>query len=212
MLDAARRANRILMIGHVLRFWPAYRYLHRVVSSNEYGDVRSATFTRYCGLPDWSPWLLDPSRSGGAIFDLLIHDLDQILLLFGPPASVRAKTFGNADAVSASLLYPGGPEVRLQGGWLASGTAFSMGFQVRTVRAQLDLTPDGLILADAKGQRRLDLDETDAFADEIGYFQDCCENNREPSRCPPEQSAAAVKLAHAVMKARSSEEEVKCEL
>src|SRR5438270_13937750 len=33
MLSGARSADRVLMIGHVLRFWPAYVYLRDFVSS-----------------------------------------------------------------------------------------------------------------------------------------------------------------------------------
>lgn len=214
MLRAAGQAKRILMIGHVLRFWPAYTQLGSFIAAGENGAVTSATFTRYCGVPDWSSWLPKEERSGGAVLDLLIHDLDQILLLFGPPAALRAKALGNEDAVTATFLYPNGPEVRLQGGWLAAGTPFSMGFQVQAERAQIELTPKGLTVSDLDGrQKSTPIEEADPFTAELSYFRECCEAGRKPDRCPPEQSAAAVKLALLVKQSRSLDgEEVTCAL
>ncbi len=159
MIAAAEAAGRVLMIGHVLRFWPAYDQLAEFVTTARYGPVRSATFTRMCGLPEWSPWLADEAQSGGAILDLLIHDIDQVLRLFGMPTAVRAKGLGTLDAITASLLYPNGPEVRLQGGWLAPGTPFSMSFQVRAAAAELELRSSSLLLSDRRRKSACDRNE-----------------------------------------------------
>ena len=214
MLACAQQANRVLMIGHVLRFWPAYEYLHQAVASGQYGKVQMATFTRMCGLPDWSAWLPDPAKSGGGVLDLLVHDVDQILLLFGPPAAVRAKPLGDSDALTATLLYPDGPEVRLQGGWMMSGTPFSMAFQVRTERAFLDMGPQGLTLSDAQGeQQKIDDPGADPYLAQLSYFLECCDTGSKPDRCPPEASAAAVKLALLLKQSRDLDgEEIPCVL
>ncbi len=42
MLRARERSRGILMVAHVLRFWPAYRFLHEVVACRAYGAIRSA--------------------------------------------------------------------------------------------------------------------------------------------------------------------------
>jgi predicted dehydrogenase len=195
MLASAKEGNRVLMIGHVLRFWPAYEYMQQFVRSGDTGEVQSATFTRTCGLPDWSSWLLSKERSGGAVLDLLVHDLDQVLLLFGTPDAIRAKPLGTFDAVTATFLYRDGPEIRVQGGWLASGTPFSMAFQVRTTHALLEMEPNGLMLSDVEGERSsVQLPNADPYAEQLSYFQQCCDNGRRPDRCPPEASALAVKV------------------
>jgi predicted dehydrogenase len=214
MLAKAKEADRILMIGHVLRFWPAYEYLQQFVALNEFGPVQTATFTRMCGLPDWSSWLTDTAKSGGAVLDLLIHDMDQILLLFGAPKAVRAKPLGNFDALTATLLYPNGPEIRLQGGWMASGTPFSMRFQVRTAGALLELGPNGLTLSDADGtQRKIQLPDANPYMEQLRYFQQCCEPGQKPDRCPAEAAAAAVKVALLLRRSRDLDgEEIPCAL
>jgi predicted dehydrogenase len=213
MMDAAKRNKRVLMIGHVLRFWPDYEMLSDFVKSAPYGRVLSATFTRSCGLPDWSAWLPVEERSGGAVVDLLIHDIDQALALFGMPDRVSAKKLGSTDALTASLLYPDSAlEVRVQGGWFPPGTPLSMGFQVRAERAELRLGPEGLSLNPpdpnlSPGRKQPE----EIYRKELAYFISCCETGTTPSVCPPEESAMALKLALLMKESRAKGgEQIKC--
>ena len=208
MMAAAKENHRVLMIGQVLRFWPEYEYLREFVRGGKYGAILSATFRRSCGLPDWSFWLPVEGRSGGAILDLLIHDIDQAILLFGLPKAVSAKRLGGVDGLTATLLYPQGPEVRIQGGWFESGTPLQMGFQVRAERAELCFDAGGLRLNDASGKSRaIELPQVQAFEQEIAYFVACCEQGQWPDRCPPEESRLAVKLALSLQESRAKEGE-----
>ncbi len=212
MIAVSEEHNRVLMIAQVLRFWPEYLYLQKFASSGEYGPVRSATFVRRSGIPDWSNWLPDKTRSGGAIFDMLIHDIDQILMLFGLPDRVVGKSMGELDTLAASLLYANGPEVRLQGGWFTAGSPFSMSFQVRTDHALLELTSSGLFLSDRTGQRKkVELPAEDPFLSEIAYFTECCVENAPPTRCLPRDSAKAVEIALLLTQSRAmGGEQLKC--
>jgi predicted dehydrogenase len=211
MLEAADKCNRVLMIAHVLRFWPEFNFLHNFVHSRQGGQVRAATFQRRCGIPDWSGWLPIEARSGGAVLDLLVHDIDQALMLFGLPETITATPVGDVDAIDARLSYPNGLEVRIEGGWLASGTPFSMGFAARSEHALLELNAEGLFLDDGTGRHKVQPPEGDAYDAEIGYFVDCCRTGKRPDRCLPQQSAQAVKLALALKKARAKGgEPIKC--
>ena len=211
MMSAARQNNRILMIAQVLRFWPEYVALKDFVAGRKFGVVRSATFVRQCGLPDWSKWLPVPERSGGAVIDLLVHDIDQVISLFGMPEWVSAKPLGDVDAITATLFYSGGPEVRVQGGWFSPDVPFQMGFQVRAERAEMELTPDGLMLSDQTGKRKKVETSGDGYEAEIIYFMDCIRGGKQPQRCLPVDSARAVKLALAMKESRAmGGEQVKC--
>ena len=212
MVAASEKYGRTLMIGQVLRFWPEYRYLSGFVNEAEYGRIRSATFVRRCGVPDWSCWLPDESRSGGAVLDLLSHDIDQALALFGVPQRVAAKSIGGPDTAMATLLYPDGPEVRIQGGWFAPQTPLSMTFQVRAERAELEWMPRGLRLSDERGQvRDVSAGTADAYQAEIGYFVDCCRTRTAPTRCPAQESALAVKVALLIKRSRAADgQQVEC--
>ncbi len=196
MLKAAAENDRQLMIAHVLRFWPEYQKLREFVQGGNYGVVRSATFVRKCGIPDWSRWLTNEGESGGAILDLLIHDIDQMLMLFGVPERVAAKSMGGPDTVSAVFIYPSNIEIRVQGGWFDSGLPFAMSFQVRADRGLLELTPEGLMLSDVHGQRtKVEAGNGDPYTAELAYFVQCCTTGQKPEICLPADSAKAVEIA-----------------
>jgi predicted dehydrogenase len=212
MIAAAEKAKRTLMIGQVLRFWPEYMALQDFGAAKKYGAIRSATFIRQCGMPDWSKWLPVDARSGGAAMDLLIHDIDQALLLCGIPDRVSAKKLGDGDGLMATLIYPGGPEVRIQGGWFQPGMPLKMTFQAVAERAQMDFSQDGLFLSDATGQRtKVEPNGPDGYQAEVAYFIECCRTQAEPLRCTPRASADAVKVALRLKQSRSLDgEQIKC--
>ena len=120
MVSAAEDHGRILMAAQVVRFLPAYTALREVVKRGELGSVRTALFRRRCAAPAWGGWLTDPAQSGGGIFDLLIHDVDYCLHLFGRPEALLAAGYedlaSGIDCVDAQLFYPHGV-VAVSGGW-----------------------------------------------------------------------------------------------
>jgi len=212
MLAAAHRAGKTLMVAHVLRFWPEYLELRRSIDNGGLGAVRRAIFERLCGLPDWSKWLTDSARSGGAIVDLLIHDVDQAIALFGLPQEVECRSVEAVDTIEAVLLYSSGLEVRIRGGWYPSGTPFSMGFEVEGTRGTMKLEGGRLEVKNsaearntATGWEPVTVPKGDGYESEIAYFVDCCREGRAPSRCLPEDSARAVQLSILLRQARLEE-------
>jgi predicted dehydrogenase len=206
MIAAAKSAGRVLMIGQVLRFWPEYEVLRDAVREKRYGAVRQVEFRRSAGLPDWSRWLPQEARSGGAVVDLLVHDIDQAVALFGMPKTVSAKSLGAEDTIDAALDYgEGGPPVRIKGGWLPVGTPFSMGFRLEAERGTLELGGDGLFLEDEAGRRAMEAPKGDGYRNELAYFAECCSRGLRPERCPPEESAAGIALALLLKDSRAKE-------
>jgi predicted dehydrogenase len=210
MLAAAGRAGKTLMVAHVLRFWPEYLELRRFLDEPDLGAVKRATFERRCALPDWSHWLPDEKRSGGAVLDLLIHDVDQALALFGPPDEVECRSLGPVDTMDAALHYANGVDVELLGGWYPSGTTFSMGFEIERARGTMKLEdgrlqvrrePRGGQDANA-GWEPVPVAGGDGYRNEIAYFIQCCRDGAPPARCLPEDSARAVRLALLLKQAR----------
>ena len=211
MLRASERAlarNRgILMVAHVLRFWPAYRFLREVVTCRAYGALRSASLTRKSGLPTWAPWLLRPEESGGAILDMLVHDFDQALLLFGAPESASAQTVASPNVLECSLRYKSGLEVAIAGGWHAGEVPFGMGFELMSSGGELRYADDHLrLLRPPEATAEIPLEAIDPYAAQLAYFVDCCRNGRAPAECTPESSARAVELACAIRDLASSPE------
>src|SRR3954470_3677717 len=88
MVAAAKNANRLLMIGHVLPFFPEYDWALQVIRSGDYGRVRGGAFRRIISDPTWITGFWSPERIGGPMLDLHIHDAHFIRLVFGMPQEV----------------------------------------------------------------------------------------------------------------------------
>jgi len=204
MAAEAERQGRILMTAHVLRFWPAYVGLRQAVRSGEFGGVRHARFERRSAVPGWGPWLRDTALSGGGAFDLLIHDVDMCLHLFGAPSRVAAVRYEDAAAGSslldAQLYYPD-MVAHISGGWQHPGAfPFRAEYTVTFERATAEFSSLGrpAVLYSATETRALETGggnaASESYAAEIAYFADCCRTGLAPSICPPRESAATVEL------------------
>jgi len=211
MLSAITRYKRVLMTAHVLRFWPAYKVLRDEIRRPEMGAMRFATFRRRCAAPSWSAWLQDPTQSGGGAFDLLIHDIDMCLHLFGKPEAVTAAGYSDAaagiDCLDAQLFYPQGGVAAVTGGWHHQGAyPFSMEYTVSLDGGTVEFSSAGrapTLYSSGKPEEPLDVMERDAYAAEIEYFGECCHAGQEPELCRPRDSADAVKLMALVLEARN---------
>ncbi len=206
VLQEAKKSGRILMTGQVLRFLPAYAEAARLVRSGVLGPIRMSWFRRHCAKPAWGGWLTDPARSGGGIFDLLIHDVDYAIWLFGEPASITAA--GSGGLLGATFIYPDSGPVVIEGGWHAQGPyPFSMSFTIAGEHGTLEFSSQGCPLtlsrAGAAAGEIVPVEETDGFQQELRYFADCVANNRQPEKCPPGESAVAVKVALRMLEARA---------
>src|ERR1017187_6861235 len=177
MIAEAERAGRILMSAQVLRFSREYVALRNALPA--LGAVRSAFFRRRCAAPAWGGWLQDPAKSGGGVFDLLIHDVDMCLHLFGNPQALSA--VGHYDAAAAldilhgQLFYPFGAVV-VSGGWQHPGAfPFGMEYSVTldggTVEYNSAGRPPTLY---TQTEQPLPLEESDGYTAEIQYFVECC--------------------------------------
>jgi predicted dehydrogenase len=220
MLEAARLSGRILMTAQVLRFFPAYRAMVELVKSGSLGTVRAATFRRRCAAPAWSTWLADKNASGGGVFDLLIHDVDMCLHVFGPPEAVSAVGYEDLargiDCITAQFRYPR-MAVVVAGGWHhPKSFPFSMEYTVTCDGGTLDYSsagsPPALYRADG-AKTELPVEGKDGYLAEIEYFAQCCVEGRPPVDCAPAGSAAAVKLALLMLEARKKQgERIVCQL
>jgi predicted dehydrogenase len=221
MIAEAKKHHKVLMVAQVLRFFPVYQALQAVLKRGSMGVMRSAIFRRRCAAPAWSAWLADPEQSGGGVFDLLIHDVDMCLHLFGAPEAVSATGYealaSGIDVIGASLHYPGQRTVVVAGGWHhPKSYPFSMGYTVvsdgGTVEYSSLNSPPALYSSDGEREALL-MEETDGYRAEIEYFVDCCRRNASPELCKPEDSANAVALTRLMLDARKRNgEKIPCDL
>jgi len=158
MLASAKAACKLLMVAHVLPFFPDFRFAAEAVKSDRYGKLLAAHFTRVIAKPDWSAEMADSAKTGGPAVDLHIHDTHFIGLLAGVPKAVFSAGTVQGDAVTyltTSYLYgSGGPAITCSSGALStSGRPFVHGYQIYLERATIAydsggspvtvFTPDG---------------------------------------------------------------------
>jgi predicted dehydrogenase len=221
MIEEAREANRVLMCAQVLRFWADYLPLVEAQRSASLGAPRAALFRRRCAAPSWGKWLQDPAKGGGGVFDLLIHDVDMAIHLFGVPEAVSATGFEDLargiDIITAQLHYANVPSVVISGGWHhPAAYPFSMEYTVAFDQGTLEYSSAGrpvtLYTHDGREQP-VDKPEKDGFQAELAYFVQCASANQQPALCPPAESAAAVKVTRLMVEARNKMgEKLPCQL
>jgi len=83
MIAAADEASVVLMIGQVLRFWPANVRARELVLDGAIGEVKNIVRRRYGKSQDFrSDWASDPAKAGGwVLYGYGTHEVDMILWL-----------------------------------------------------------------------------------------------------------------------------------
>ncbi|MEP6281730.1 MAG: Gfo/Idh/MocA family oxidoreductase, partial [Nitratireductor sp.] len=105
IVAAARENHRVFMVGHVLRFHPAFETLKALIDNGELGEVRYIHSHRL-GLGKFH-------TENDALWDLAPHDLSMILAITGTaPLEVRGEGAAILDNLSdfahLHMLFPGG--------------------------------------------------------------------------------------------------------
>src|SRR5437867_2937373 len=116
IVEAAAKAKGIFMPAMCLRFWPEWAWLKEAIAAGRYGKVLAARFRRVAEPPGWGRnTFFNGAESGGALFDLHIHDTDFVQYCFGRPQSVfssgYAKFSGAIDHVITQYQVDSGASV-----------------------------------------------------------------------------------------------------
>lgn len=214
LVELAEASGRVVMVAHVLRFWPEYVAIERLLTSGQLGKPVAALATRRQPFPAWSDLFRRADLTGGAIIDQMIHDYDALNWLFGAPRTVTAHGRRNLrsggwdqtqvliDYGDASALVDGGmmmPEsypfsASLQ--VLAERGAVEYHFRAGGRSVEIGTVVNDLILYPATGDpRRLDVPQGDPYADEVAYFVDCVRAGRPATRATPRHARLALQVA-----------------
>jgi predicted dehydrogenase len=221
IVKAAEAANVPFQVGQVIRFWPEYQALKEMFDSNRIGKLLSLTMQRSGARPTYASdsWLLDHTRSKGAMLDLHIHDTDFVLYLLGEPEAVT--TWGTKETqagwthVFTRYHYPD-VAVFVEGGWnypakwdfkMAFHAVFEQGVldfdstrALKLVLTQADKPPQEVTFeAPEAGTSRSGVGNISAlggYFNELQYFVACLERGEHPQIATVRQAARSV---HAVM-------------
>jgi len=117
MVDAAERAQKPLMVGHLIRHHEAFKTLCRMVQEGAIGNLRHLRLSRI------APGRIRDSES--VLFDLCPHDLALVAALTNEetPARVQCHGFshitpGVLDGIAAQLDFDSGITASLQANWM----------------------------------------------------------------------------------------------
>lgn len=91
VVEVAKKQDRILVVGHVLPFFPEYQWARSVIDSGQYGKLLGGHFRRTISDPTWLENYWEPAKVGGPMLDLHVHDAHFIRYLFGMPESVATR-------------------------------------------------------------------------------------------------------------------------
>ena len=209
ILAAAERNPGVLMVGLVLRFWPEYVELRRLVESRELGQPLAISTQRLSPPADWADWLRDRAQSGGTPIDLMIHDFDQMNHLLGTARSVYASEpepghvhalveyDGAAGIAEGSMRmprsYPFSSTIRV----LCEQGVAEYTFSAAPIEGQGNIgassSPRGLRVYPAGREMRTEpVQSADPWGPEIEYFVSCLEQGREPEQGTGEQARQAL--------------------
>ena len=195
--EAARTAQGVLMVAHVVRFFRGYAELAERVAGGSVGEPRAVRAHRLSAAPRWASWLDDEEQSGGMLVDFAIHDFDQANLLLGEPIAVRSIRAGAGERfgapVETTVEYAGGGVAQvLSVADLPDGFAFRSGLEVV-----------GTAGRDATGG-----EAGDAFVEQARYFVSCVESGAEPVLCPVPAAVDALLVSLAAARSLATGERV----
>ncbi len=198
MIEAAKSADRRLMVAHVCRFMPQYRYLKKTVETRSLGQPLVFYAWRLSETPAWSwnNWLNDKVQSGGTLLDLSIHDLDIANWLFGEPTGhdlteISPHSAQGPSHVISRLAYPATGSVTIEASHLMpKNYPFNAGFRLVAEHGTLECG-EALMEYTDKGATRIPLEDGDPYHAEIHHFLDCLATG-EAFRISPREARLAV--------------------
>lgn len=207
IVEAEKSAAGFIMPAMCLRFWPGWSWLKQVVAEQRYGKILAARFWRMSAMPTWSKQgtYTGSSNIGGALFDLHIHDVDFIQFLFGLPARVFSTGVtapdGSVDHVVTQYLFPGGPTVCAEGGWLLAG-GFNMAYTLLCERATLDFdlargANAMQITEHGQATRVVTYDGPDGYGEEVRYAVQCALDGKPPAVVTAQDGFRALQICEA---------------
>jgi predicted dehydrogenase len=212
MIEAAKAHDKMLFIAQCIRFWPEYRRLKSAIDRNEFGELVNLSMRRIAPPPSWASWFTEASQSGGALFDLHVHDVDFIQYVLGKPKALFSQGISNESGAITSVFtqyqFDRSLICSAEGSW-AYPTAFKMTFSA--------LFSEGLLEYDSSRDPSLLLwkpkhtdpiavkvESSDGYIEEFKYFLSCLQKGEPLTEMEPSSARTSIELALAEMKSIQS--------
>ncbi len=227
ILQEVNRNQVKLFVGHVLRFWPEYEIIKSYSESDLLRTIEVIHAKRIGQSPAWSNWFQFPEKSGGALFDLHIHDIDFISYLLGKVESVYAvgtkNSYGAWDHVMTTLTFQNQSKAFVEASQkMPKGYPFTMSFRAQTSQSVLNFhLVAGENIENINNsehqfwyyvhQKKIPIpsDSSDPFQKELSYFVNCLENGEENQVIPNEDVLYTLQILEAIERSLETKSEIK---
>jgi len=179
IIEAARREDIKLLIGHVERFNSVVLKLKEVISSGELGEILSISCRRVGPYP---PRIKDV----GIIIDLAVHDIDVISYLYGKRAMSVYTIAGNSFHIKedhASILLNYGKEKSgiVETNWLTPHKVRKLTVTGTKGVAYADYLEQSLEIWKEEGREEVSIEKREPLKNELEHFLDAVVKDEKPS-------------------------------
>jgi len=202
MIAAAKKAGKILMVGHIERFNPAVIKLKEIIDSGTLGKIVSISTKR---VGPYNPRI----RDVGVILDIGVHDIDVISYLYGKKISsvyaiAGADIHSFEDHASIILRMDHNFAGVVETNWLTPHKVRQLtAIGVKGV-AYLDYINQTVQLHDNEWVRKAKVEPSEPLKNELKYFVDCVAKGKDPKPCG-EDGKHALEVAMAAIKSYQEE-------
>jgi len=197
MIDAARQADRKLMVAYCMRYHPLVVRLKELLDRREYGEVfQVSIWTEQHTELASGHWGMSAKRlGGGQFFSHGCHYIDLLLWFLGRP--VRGVHLGTnlgtpwmekEGTSNAIIEFEGGKMGYHFGTWGARGSKLVYSFHAHCTEGMLELEfMSGKLIHHFKGEQKILLEASPGekpMTRQMNHFLDCIENNSQPLTDP----------------------------
>jgi predicted dehydrogenase len=222
MIDAAKKADRKLMIAYRCHYEPYNKEAIRIARAHELGPTQMILADAGFAAGDPAQWRLHKALSGGgSMMDIGIYALNAARYLTGEePTEVNAMSFTDRNdprfkEVESNVIF----QLRFPSGVIANcSSSYSYfhqsHYRVMGTEARLEMDPatwySGNRMWIERGNKieQIELQEADHFALEMDHMSDSVMQNKEPLT-PGEEGLRDLTIIEAVYEAAKSGKTVK---
>jgi predicted dehydrogenase len=222
MIDAARKADRKLMVAYRCRYEPFNQEMIRMAREQELGPLKVILGDTGFNIGDPNQWRLKRDLAGGgSLMDIGIYSLQAARFVSGEePVEINAMTYSTPgdirfkeveEMINFQLRFPSGVLANCTSSYGYSGQAH---LRAVTTKGWFELDPSmyytgiRMRVRGAKGIEERVLGDRDHFAAEMDHMSECVMMNKEPLT-PGEEGLRDVKIMMAIYEAAKTGKTVK---
>lgn len=224
LAEGVKAAGIIFMTAQVVRFWSGYVEMKDMIDHGEIGDIYMIHLRRVSSRAgQYGKWLFEPDLGGGAMYDMLVHDVDYLRYIAGPFESCYANAVkdetGCYNNVMANIIHKNGVHAVAEVSFtMQTDYPFSFSVHIVGTKATVEYSyAAGATIADRSssktemklwkkgtGLETAALSDYDAYERQLRYFIDCVKEGRKPDIITPDESCDVIAMIDALC--RSAEQ------